>query len=81
MARQKRMTVGSKYVAIGALVELLRPAMGNEGGPAADQADAERIAQHVVEQAWDVEHFPTAGRVQITLDLGPLLDKPADAPQ
>lgn len=74
MARPKlkRATVGSKYVAIGALTELL-----NNEEYSIDPADAARTATFLVEQAYDVEHFPVAGKVQITLDLSSL-DKPAD---
>jgi hypothetical protein len=61
MAR-KRMTVGSKYVAIGALTDLMV-------GVVADADNASRTAEWLVSQAWDVEHLPTAGRVTITFDL------------
>lgn len=74
MARRKsKMTVGAKYVAIGALYELLI----EEGG--LDHEEAGQLAEEIVRKAWDVEHFPVAGKVQITLDLG-RLDQPADQP-
>lgn len=81
MARRKsKMTVGAKYVAIGALTELFEAS----GARSLDHDDAllttaEDLAALLVERAWDVEHFPVAGKVQITLDLG-RLDQPADQP-
>lgn len=74
------MTVGSKYVAIGALTELLIEVYDGQdpnGNWHVTQASA--VAEEVVERAWDVEHFPVAGKVCITLDLG-RLDQPADQP-
>jgi hypothetical protein len=75
MARPKlkRATVGSKYVAIAALTEVLSTAY------AFAEDDARRTAEHVVAAAYDVEHFPVAGKVQITLDLS-ALDKAAELP-
>jgi len=77
MARPKlkRATVGSKYVAIGALTEIL-----NDREYSVDKADAVALATHLVDSAWDVEHFPVANKVQITIDLASL-DKAADTPQ
>lgn len=79
MARRKsKMTVGGKYVAIGALTELIVSAM-EQGEAVKDADDAQELAERLVARVWDVEHFPVAGKVQITLDLG-RLDQPADQP-
>lgn len=78
MARRKaRMTVGGKYVAIGALAEVINtvrklPRFENDWSP-------QEWAEEIIAASWDVEHFPVAGKVQITLDLG-RLDQPADQP-
>lgn len=78
MARRKsKMTVGAKYVAIGALTEALTMLMDPEVGDEYLTETPEKIAASLVDRAWDVEHFPVAGKVQITLDLG-RLDQPAD---
>jgi hypothetical protein len=66
--RKARMTTGSKYVAIGALTELLDPVVPVDGPP----TPAETLASWIVDKAWDVEHFPVAGKVQITLDVSSL---------
>lgn len=74
MARRKaRMTVGAKYVATGALYELL------VAEDVLDTEEAGQIAELIVRQSWDVEHFPVAGKVTITLDLS-RLDQPGDTP-
>lgn len=79
MARGKRMTVGSKYVGIGALTELLVKKFEAHPDLGAPVELAEDVAAYLVGAAWDVEHFPVAGKVTITLDLG-RLDQPADQP-
>lgn len=77
MARPKRATVGSKYVATAALTEVLKPLI-DQSGPSDDAVveSPAAIAEHLVTSAWDVEHFPVANKVTITLDLA-ALDKPA----
>jgi len=80
MARPKRATVGSKYVAEAALTDLLEKIAGSEASEHLANGESRPVAEYIVQEAWDVEHFPVAGKVQITLDLAPL-DKPADAPQ
>lgn len=79
MARRRdRMTVGSKYVAIGALTELVNKLTGSEAN--ANSAESalgmgelgEWLAPKVIDAVWDVEHFPVAGKVCITIDLGRL---------
>lgn len=77
--RKERMTVGSKYVAIGALTETLTMLLDPEVGEEYLTETPEKIAAALVDRAWDVEHFPVAGKVTITLDLG-RLDQPADQP-
>lgn len=81
MARRKsKMTVGARYVGIGALTELLIAIYDDQdpnGNFHVTQAVAS--AEALVDAAWDVEHFPVAGKVQITLDLG-RLDQPAEQP-
>lgn len=70
MARKRRSTVGSKYVAEAAIRDHL-------AGVILDQEKAEEVGRWLVRQAWDVEHFPTAGRVTITFDLQ-ALERPDD---
>lgn len=71
--RKRKMTVGAKYVAIGALFELLTA----DGNAYLTEEQAGNVAEMLVEQAWDVEHYPVAGKVTITLDLS-RLDQPAE---
>lgn len=66
--RKRKMTTGAKYVAVGALTEQLGKVFAFAGD------DAERTARGLVEQAWDVEFFPNAGRVTITLDVNQLVN-------
>lgn len=76
MARRKaKMTVGAKYTAVGALTEILRGMLDNDDDFVTETP--ERIAERLVDQAYDVEHFPVAGKVQLTLDLS-RLDQPAE---
>lgn len=81
MARRKsKMTVGARYVGIGALTELLIAIYdGQDPNGNFHVTQAAAVAEALVDAAWDVEHFPVAGKVQITLDLG-RLDQPADQP-
>jgi hypothetical protein len=67
------MTRGGRYVATAALIELLDAYPGNE------PVYSEGLAPWLVQEAWDVEHFPVAGKVTITLDLD-ALDQPAQRP-
>lgn len=79
MARRKsKMTVGARYVGIGALTELIM-SVTEPGETMSDLDEARELAAHLIDGAWDVEHFPVAGKVQITLDLG-RLDQPAEQP-
>lgn len=79
MARRKsKMTVGARYVGVGALAELI-VAVTALGETMSDLDEARELAERLIDGAWDVEHFPVAGKVQITLDLG-RLDQPADQP-
>lgn len=72
------MTVGAKYNAIGALTEILDQVGGSQASEdLAERGEGRPLAEYLVEQAWDVEHFPVAGKVQITLDLS-RLDQPAE---
>lgn len=77
MARPKRATRGSKYVATAALTDALVDVFEGHPDLGAPLELAEDTAKVVVERAWDVEHFPVANKVTITLDLA-ALDKPAD---
>lgn len=73
--RKARMTKAAKYAAIGAITELLDPLTKDEAHPGVVIASAESLAKHLVDKAWDVEDFPSARRVTITLDLAEL-DQP-----
>lgn len=84
MARKQgqQKTRGAQYVAEAALTDALGDAFtGMNELDQGDRADlARRVARLLVAEAWDVEHFPVAGKVTITLDLADL-DKPANDPQ
>lgn len=76
-AKRKQMTKGSQYLAEAVLTDLLSAQfMGMNELEAPDDL-AKSVAQKLVAAAWDVEHFPVAGKVQITLDLAEL-DAPID---
>jgi hypothetical protein len=71
--RKARMTTGSKYVAIGALTELLNKVGQSDAAERlAENSEGQPLAEWIVSEAWDVEHFPVAGKVQITLDVSAL---------
>jgi hypothetical protein len=74
--RKARMTVGAKYTAIGAITEAMHGLRDLESSVNMGTA-AEDVAAYLVEQAWDVESFPVAGKVTITFDLS-RLDQPAE---
>lgn len=69
--RKRKMTTGAKYVAVGALVEQLTGVLGER---IAEGVDVEQVARKLVDRAWDVEFFPNAGRVTITLDVNQLVN-------
>jgi len=69
---KSKMTVGAKYVAIGALTEVLQGMLDPETADDYVTETPKGIAEHLVERAWDVEHFPVAGKIQLTLDLARL---------
>lgn len=71
--RKRKMTTGAKYVAVGALTEAI-DAAGTILVPGLGSADTEAVARSVIDQAWDVEFFPNAGRVTITLDVNQLVN-------
>lgn len=71
--RKRKMTTGAKYVAVGALTESLDEA-ASDLVDGLNAADTEQVARHVIEKAWDVEFFPNAGRVTITLDVNQLVN-------
>lgn len=79
MARRKaRMTVGAKYTAIGALTEVLNKVGQSQASEdLAERSEGQALAEYLVEQAWDVESFPVAGKVTITFDLA-RLNQPAE---
>lgn len=64
----KRLTVGSRAVAVGVIAELLRAAEDNLGGIVIQNVPA--LADEIVDLAWDVEYKPTAERLVITIDAG-----------
>lgn len=80
MARgQKQKTRGAQYVAEAALTDVVQAHLDTDThlDEEASNIVANEIAKSLVRQAWDVEHFPVAGKVTITFDLADL-DKPAD---
>jgi hypothetical protein len=68
----KRLTIGSRAVAVAIMTEALDMAYAN--AQAAGDLDAynqtERVADQLVRMAWDVEYKPTAERLVITIDAG-----------
>ena len=77
MARKQK-TRGAQYVAEAALTDLLTLMIDPElADDAITEESPQAVARHIVAKAWDVEHFPVAGKVTITLNLADL-DKPAD---
>lgn len=84
MARKQgqQKTRGAQYVAEAALTDVVQAHLDADTmlDEQACNIVANDIAKTLVKQAWDVEHFPVAGKVTITLDLADL-DKPANDPQ
>lgn len=76
MARKQK-TRGAQYVAEAALTDLLDDTFTGMTELEAPHDLARSVAQTLVRQAWDVEHFPVAGKVTVTLSLADL-DKPAE---
>ena len=72
----RRISIGSRAVAVGALTEMLNWA-ATELGTQYDLQDPEQAAElanelagKILEAAWDVEYKPTAQRLSITFDVG-----------
>lgn len=68
------MTTGAKYVAVGALTEAIEAAGTALAARSSNPFETEDVARKVIDQAWDVEFFPNAGRVTITLDVNQLVN-------
>lgn len=83
---QKRLTIGSRAVAVAIVAEAIR-AVAHSGSPIGDDITmyAHELADEFVELAWDVEYKPTAERLVITIDAGvtgsdKMRSTPEDAP-
>lgn len=76
--RQKKR--GAQYVAEAALTDLIEAHLDTDTmlDPQAQGIIAQEIAKSIVKAAWDVEHFPVADRLQITLNLAALDEPTAD---
>lgn len=84
----KRITIGSRAVAVAIVAEALDMAYAN--AQAAGELDAynqtQMVAEQLVTMAWDVEYKPTAERLVLTIDAGITgpdrsRQTPEDAPQ
>lgn len=65
----KRITIGSRAVAVAIVAEVLK-ASHPGGNVAANDDDLAAWADNVVTMAWDVEYKPTAERLVLTIDAG-----------
>ena len=74
MARARQKTRGAQYVAEAALTDLIQAHIDADTILDAEAAGivAQEIAKSLVKAAWDVEHFPVAGKIQVTFDLSAL---------
>ena len=72
MARGKRLTIGSRAVAVAVVKEALDEACKKAG--AVDKSDiytwSPQIAEELVNLAWDVEYKPTVERLVLTISAG-----------
>ena len=69
MARGKRLTIGSRAVAVAVLQDVIAAAAEHVDFETSDNP-ARELADALVSAAWDVEYKPTVERLVITISAG-----------
>lgn len=85
MARGKRLTIGSRAVAVAVLTETLQQAQ-ERADQRLGKGDLGDVAEELVQLAWDVEYKPTVERLVLTISAGiaapdRMRSTPEDQPQ
>lgn len=66
----RRLTIGSRAVAVAILAEVLEQAADQVIGDSGDSSDLRVLADKVVALSWDVEYKPNAEKLILTLNAG-----------